>query len=32
MDNFTEDIRDLASANGQTFEQACAQLKEDYDG
>ena len=32
LDNFTEDIRDLASANGQTFRQACAQLKEDYDG
>ena len=32
LDNFTEDIRDLASANGQTFGQACAQLKEDYDG
>ena len=32
LDNFTEDIRDLARANGQTFEQACAQLKEDYDG
>ena len=32
LDNFTEDIRDLALANGQTFEQACAQLKEDYDG
>ena len=32
LDNFTEDIRDLALANDQTFEQACAQLKEDYDG
>ena len=32
LDNFTEDIRDLASANGQTFGQACAQLEEDYDG
>ena len=32
LDNFSEDIRDLALANGQTFEQACAQLKEDYDG
>ena len=32
LDNFSEDIRDLARANGQTFEQACAQLKEDYDG
>ena len=30
--NFTEDIRELAGANGQTFRQACAQLKEDYDG
>ena len=30
--NFTEDIRELAGANGQTFGQACAQLKEDYDG
>ena len=27
-----EDIRDLALNNGQTYEQACAQLKEDYDG
>ena len=32
LDNFSEDIRDLALANGQTFEQACSQLKEDYDG
>ena len=32
LDNFSEDIRDLALANGQTFGQACAQLKEDYDG
>ena len=32
LSNFDEDIRDLASANGQTFEQACVQLKEDYDG
>ena len=32
LDNFSEDIQELASANGQTFEQACAQLKEDYDG
>ena len=32
LDNFSEDIQELASANGQTFGQACAQLKEDYDG
>ena len=32
LDNFTEDIHELARANGQTFEQACARLKEDYDG
>ena len=32
LSNFDEDIRTLASANGQTFEQACVQLKEDYDG
>ena len=31
-DNFSEDIQALASANGQTFGQACEQLKEDYDG
>ena len=30
--NFSEDIRELASASGQTFEQACEQLKTDYDG
>ena len=30
--NFDEDIRTLAQNNGQTYEQACAQLKEDYDG
>ena len=30
--NFDEDIRALAINNGQTYEQACAQLKEDYDG
>ena len=30
--DFDEDIRDLALNNGQTYEQACAQLKEDYDG
>ena len=32
LDNFSEDIAELARANGQTYEQACAQLKEDYDG
>ena len=30
--NFSEDIRELASASGQTFEQSCEQLKTDYDG
>ena len=30
--DFSDDIQELASANGQTFEQACEQLKEDYDG
>ena len=30
--DFDEDIRDLALNNGQTYGQACAQLKEDYDG
>ena len=30
--DFGEDIQELAAANGQTSEQACAQLKEDYDG
>ena len=30
--DFSDDIQELASANGQTFEEACAQLKEDYDG
>ena len=30
--DFGEDIQELAAANGQTFEQACARLKEDYDG
>ena len=30
--DFSDDIQELASANGQTFEQAGAQLKEDYDG
>lgn len=29
---FDEDIRGLASANGQTYEEACAKLKENYDG
>ena len=32
IDNFSEDIAELARANGQTYGQACAQLKEDYDG
>ena len=32
LDNFSEDIAELARANGQTYGQACAQLKEDYDG
>ena len=32
LQNFSEDIHELASANGQTFDQACKQLKEDYDG
>ena len=32
IDNFSEDIQELARANGQSFEQACSQLKEDYDG
>ena len=32
IDNFSEDIQELAAANGQTFDQACAQLKEDYNG
>ena len=32
LKNFSEDIQELADANGQTFEQACARLKEDYDG
>ena len=30
--DFGEDIQELAAANGQTFEQACDQLKTDYDG
>ena len=32
LKNFSEDIQELASANGQTFGQACEQLKTDYDG
>ena len=32
LNNFSEDILELAQANGQTFEQACEQLKADYDG
>ena len=32
IDNFSEDIQELARANGQTFEQACERLKTDYDG
>ena len=32
LDNFNEDIRALAENNGQTYEEACTQLKEDYDG
>ena len=31
-DNFSDDIQALADANGQTFTQACEQLKADYDG
>ena len=31
-DNFSDDIQALADANGQTFTQACDQLKADYDG
>ena len=30
--DFSDDIQELAAANGQTFEQACDQLKTDYDG
>ena len=30
--DFSDDIRELAAANGQTFEQAIGQLKEYYDG
>ena len=29
---FDEDIHELASANGQTYEEACGTLKENYDG
>ena len=32
QDNFSDDIQALADANGQTFTQACEQLKADYDG
>ncbi len=32
LDNFDEDIRALAENNGQTYEEARKQLKEDYDG
>ena len=32
LKNFSEDIHELASANGQTFDQACEQLRTDYDG
>ena len=32
LDNFSDDIQALADANGQTFTQACDQLKADYDG
>ena len=32
LKNFSEDIQELADANGQTFGQACEQLKTDYDG
>ena len=32
LSNFDDDIHALASANGQTFDQACAQLKDNYDG
>ena len=32
LKDFSEDIQELAAANGQTFAQACEQLKEDYDG
>ena len=32
LDNFSDDIKTLADTNGQTFTQACDQLKADYDG
>ena len=32
LDNFSGDIKTLADTNGQTFTQACEQLKADYDG
>ncbi len=32
LKNFSEDIKALATTNGQTFEQACEQLRTDYDG
>ena len=32
LKNFNDDIQALADANRQTFEQACAQLKDNYDG
>ncbi len=31
-DNFSEDIKNLADANGQTYDEACITLKENYDG
>ena len=31
-DNFHDDILELAAVNGQSYDQACEQLKEDYDG
>ena len=30
--DFSDDIQELAAANGQTFEQTCERLKTDYDG
>ena len=32
LKNFSEDIQELASSNGQTFDQACERLRTDYDG
>ena len=32
LKNFSDDIQELASANGQSFDQACEQLRTDYDG